>query len=270
MILNLVSGPVAEPISRSQAKRHLREDGTDQDVLIDACIVSARQEVEGWIGRALVSQTHELRLYSFCDPVTLPLPPLIAVDSLKYIDGSGVERSLTEDVDYRLIREIGPRCGLSRIVPVYGGSWPATRNVFDAVTIRFRAGYVTPFIADAGGDHIQANSHPFVDGDIVRLQTTDGDLPAGLVEAADYYVRDVTGDSFALAASAGGGAIDIADAGTGTHFVGACPIPQPLISAMLLLIAGNYENREAQAVGVTLATNPAVTALLTPYRLWKF
>lgn len=76
------------------------------------------------------------------------------------------------------------------------------------------------FTADAGTDvctHSNINLFPYT-----RVQlTTSGTLPAGLATATDYYVIKVTDTTCKFATSyanaVAGTAIDITDAGTGTH-----------------------------------------------------
>lgn len=72
------------------------------------------------------------------------------------------------------------------------------------------------FTASAGTDLITATGHSRVNGDKLRLETT-GTLPGGLAAATDYFVRDLSGATFKLAATPGGAAIDITSAGSGTH-----------------------------------------------------
>lgn len=78
------------------------------------------------------------------------------------------------------------------------------------------------FTADAGTDictHSNINLFPYTR---VRL-TTSGTLPAGLAPATDYYVIKVTDTTIKFATSyanaVAGTAIDITDAGTGTHTI---------------------------------------------------
>jgi hypothetical protein len=73
----------------------------------------------------------------------------------------------------------------------------------------------------AGTDTITAASHGLAKGDgPIQLTTTDT-LPAGLTLTTDYWIIYVDADNFKLAASLEdaieGTAIDITDAGTGTH-----------------------------------------------------
>jgi hypothetical protein len=71
----------------------------------------------------------------------------------------------------------------------------------------------------ADTDIITAAAHGFKNGQKVRVTTTAADLPAGLAVDTTYYVRDVTADTFKVSASVGGAAVNITDAGTGTHTV---------------------------------------------------
>jgi hypothetical protein len=59
-------------------------------------------------------------------------------------------------------------------------------------------------------------AHGFVGGEKVILTTT-GTLPAGLALATNYYVRDVTTNTFKLSATPDGEAVNITDTGSGTH-----------------------------------------------------
>ncbi len=53
----LLAGPVAEPLTRAEAKAFLRIDHDDEDTLVDALVAAARRAVEAATGRALLAQT---------------------------------------------------------------------------------------------------------------------------------------------------------------------------------------------------------------------
>lgn len=78
------------------------------------------------------------------------------------------------------------------------------------------------FTADAGTDVITCTSHGYVDGESVKLTTTDT-LPDPFAVDTEYYVIYVDANSFKLATryayAMAGTNINILDAGTGTHSV---------------------------------------------------
>ncbi len=145
--LELVTAPATEPISRAEAKTHLREDGTAQDTHIDGLIIAARQAIEAYIGRGLIDQTWDLKLSRFPngeaegDAIILPYPPLSSVTSVKYVNGSGVETTLVVNTDYVVLKPSGPNADRGLIDLAYGKEWPTPREQKDAVRVRFIAGY---------------------------------------------------------------------------------------------------------------------------------
>lgn len=73
------------------------------------------------------------------------------------------------------------------------------------------AGSPKEFIATASTDVVTCPAHGYVDTNKVVFY---GDTtPAGLTEGTVYFVRDATTDTFKVAATAGGAAIDITSAG---------------------------------------------------------
>lgn len=63
---------------------------------------------------------------------------------------------------------------------------------------------------------ITANAHGLSEGDCIWVSTTTT-LPAGLSASTNYYVRDVTTNTFKVSATPGGTEVDITNTGTGTH-----------------------------------------------------
>ena len=63
-----------------------------------------------------------------------------------------------------------------------------------------------PIITDPSTDVITCEAHGFSSGQTVVFS---GTMPGGLTEGTTYYVRDVTTDTFKVAATSGGEAIDI-------------------------------------------------------------
>lgn len=137
MGLVLVEGPTEEPISLEQAKLHLRADSADDDALIGALIVAARQLAENNMRRAIMPQTWRLSLDAFpVAGIVLPRPPLISVTSVSYLDAAG-DRQIMADTAYRV-----QTSALEAVIrPLYGSAWPATRRDAESVQVEYRAGY---------------------------------------------------------------------------------------------------------------------------------
>lgn len=137
MGLTLTAAPGVEPLTRAEAKLHGRIDLTDDDALIDALIVTARRLAEQATGRVLLTQSWAYTLDVFpAAAIEVPLPPLISVELVKYIDSDGVLQTLPSNQYV-----VHTSATLGKIVPAYACSWPSPRAVLDAVTVAFTAGY---------------------------------------------------------------------------------------------------------------------------------
>lgn len=142
--LTLVTAAPAYPITRTEAKTHCRIDDTDSDTYIDALIAASTAHLDGndgILGRALIEQTWDMKLDRFpaygC-AITVPLPPLISVGSITYTDANGDSQTLSSSI-YQVVGVGG--FGRGEIVEAYGQVWPDTRDIPEAVTVRFTAGY---------------------------------------------------------------------------------------------------------------------------------
>lgn len=138
MGLTLLTAPTVEPISVAEAKVHLRESETSQDTLIQSLIITARDYVERVTRRALAKQSWRLSIDQFpCNGrIRLPMPPLIAVSSVKYTDEAGAEQTLAAS-QYVVDKASLP----GKIDRAYNVSWPSTRCEPNAVRIEFECGY---------------------------------------------------------------------------------------------------------------------------------
>lgn len=109
-----------------------------------------------------------------------------------------------------------------------GGTSSATPAVFDdaAETVEDfeEVSFPFTFTANPTLDQYTAVGHPLGNGEIVTLENTGGQLPDGLNKLTNYYVVGVSGSIFQLARTSGGTAINIDDAGTGTHTLRRSPI----------------------------------------------
>lgn len=104
----------------------------------------------------------------------------------------------------------GPSLGMNSILR------SNAKNVIENISV---ADHTAAFTADAGADTISRGTNDgFANGDTVYVSST-ATLPAGLAAATEYYVVGVAAATLQLAATYGGAAIDITDAGTGTHTI---------------------------------------------------
>jgi uncharacterized phiE125 gp8 family phage protein len=146
MALSQVTAPALEPVTLAETKTHLRVDDFSEDELIDSLRVAAREFVENFTSRKLITQTWDLKLDAF--PVRVPRVAVCAgdvghVDHL--LDTAGVSQTWSS-ANYTVDAPSGPFAMPGRITPAYGVVWPSTQNVINAVTVRFVVGYgATPW-----------------------------------------------------------------------------------------------------------------------------
>jgi uncharacterized phiE125 gp8 family phage protein len=274
MTLLITTPPTALPLHIAEVRHHLREDLPENDSLITniyfpEAIDGAMLETQ----KQLVAARYLYTLDCFQHCIRLPIAPLIQVASVQYIATDGTTQTMPS-TDYT----VGHAFGVATITPAYGKSWPATRWQTGAVMVSFDAGYVAPFVADAAANTVSFNGwKALVVGDAVRLSNSGGVLPAPLKAKADYYVQSVVSPGvYTLSATVGGGAVDIADAGAGLHFIGQTglnggngEIPGAILSWMLLQIETRYSYRGGliNTPGSIVAKNPFIDGLLDPYRV---
>ena len=143
MGLKRTTSPATEPITLAEAKKHVEVAlaVTDHDThLSDMLIPAARERAETYTGRAWITQTWTLTLDRFpAWTIPLPRPPLVSVTSITYVDGDGDTQTLSSSL-YRVSTNTGGGAP-GRITPAYGEVWPTIRNLTDAVTIVYVAGY---------------------------------------------------------------------------------------------------------------------------------
>lgn len=135
-----VSAPATEPVGLADLKLHLHVDDNDENELIQRCAVAARDWCERFTGRQFVTATYDWRLDAFpclsTDPLWVPRPPLQSVTSITYTATDATSTTWGSS-NYQTDIYSEP----ARILPAYGVTWPSTRDVLNAVTIRIVCGY---------------------------------------------------------------------------------------------------------------------------------
>jgi uncharacterized phiE125 gp8 family phage protein len=150
-----VQAPMYDVVDLITAKAALRVDTTADDQRITDLVRAATQMLEGGggqdgiLGRALMPQTWRLELpawpysgnYDYAQPqLPLPMPPLIAVTSVTYLDTTAVEQTL--DPSIYEIADSG--AGRAIFMLAYSKTFPtAFTGRPDAVRIVFDCGYRT-------------------------------------------------------------------------------------------------------------------------------
>lgn len=135
--LSLVTAPTTEPLTVQEVKDHLRILDSDEDSLLYTYITAARQFVENQTRRALITQTWDLKLDEFPkfdEVIELPKSPIQSVTSITYTDENGDSQTLSTAIED--LTSIP-----ARLTPAYQLDWPTTRDIINAVTIRYVAGY---------------------------------------------------------------------------------------------------------------------------------
>jgi uncharacterized phiE125 gp8 family phage protein len=135
------AAPAVEPVTQNEAKNHLRVDTSADDNLIDGLIAAARQWVEHYTRRALITQTWEASLDRFpvseSEPIVLPKTPLLSVGSISYLDLQGSTQTWAAS-NYQVDSVSEP----ARILPVEAADYPSEQDdTLNTVTITFDAGY---------------------------------------------------------------------------------------------------------------------------------
>lgn len=136
----LIGAPAIEPISLAEAKTWLREDGSDEDQLIQALIVSARMTLEAYTRRFFVTQNWRLVLDAWPQSVAasslllIPFAPFQSVTAMRVYDGSDAAQSLSAS-NYRApASDSGGRI-------VFNVTPPPPGRTADGIEIDFLAGY---------------------------------------------------------------------------------------------------------------------------------
>ena len=127
------------PVTLAEAKGFARIDISEDDTLVENLITAATTKAEDFNGRVFITSTWRLRLDAFPSDnggLIELLPPVQTIKNITYIDTNGDSQTLAAD-QYTL--DIYQEPG--RLVPSYGNSWPATRDVMNAVTVEFVVGY---------------------------------------------------------------------------------------------------------------------------------
>jgi len=135
--MNRTSDAAVEPITVDEARLFARQDDTTDDDQIRTLIVAAREWVENYTARALITQTWTQKIdWRFPPMIILPFAPLQSVTSIAYTDTAGSAQTLASS-QYTVDTQRKP----GRVFEAYSVSWPSTRYIRQAITVTYVAGY---------------------------------------------------------------------------------------------------------------------------------
>jgi uncharacterized phiE125 gp8 family phage protein len=132
--------PESEPVTVSELKKHCNIYHDEDDAYLKGVIMAARNYVENYVRRALITQTIQARFDCFPGHIIeLERAPVQSVTSITYTNTAGVPTVLDASA-YTVDIYSSP----ARIVPASGTTWPSTDDdVPSAVVIEYIAGYGT-------------------------------------------------------------------------------------------------------------------------------
>lgn len=138
MTIVLVTPPTSDPISLAEAKAQCRVSIADEDGLIAGYILAARQHVEDYLGRRMLTQTVDYKMDRFKHCIEVPIGKVQSIVSISYVGPDGASLTLSS-ADY--LADVDSE--ICRISSAYGKSWPVARDQMNAVTVRAVVGYGT-------------------------------------------------------------------------------------------------------------------------------
>jgi uncharacterized phiE125 gp8 family phage protein len=153
MSLQIITPPTAEPVTVAEVKARLRLTTTADDSVILSNITAAREFAEKATRRSLAYKSYAYFLDRFpcpSEPIRIPVPPLIAVTAIKYLDGTLTQQTW-DPLEYFVAPMQSPALIVSKPTFIY----PCAGPVPGAVEIDFTAGYgypgqQTPTVIPAG------------------------------------------------------------------------------------------------------------------------
>ena len=154
--LKIVTGPAVTPVSRTEARNHLRLDDDVDDSLVRAYIQAATDWAENYTGRFLVSRTCQMMLdgarelesplwegmrtgpsnVAYLDHIELAAAPVISVESIKYYSDDDTQYTWAAS-NYFVDTFSEP----AKVVLRDGGTYPTDLRAANGLEINFTAGY---------------------------------------------------------------------------------------------------------------------------------
>jgi uncharacterized phiE125 gp8 family phage protein len=134
--IKLKTPPANEPLEVSDIKSWLRVDGTDEDSLLQVSLEAARDKVESFLKRRLITQDWTVCFDKFASVLTIPLAPVQSVLEIRHRDLAGEWQTL-DPAAWEAVTGSEP----AAVCPVWGDTWPGCWPRPGAVEVDVRIGY---------------------------------------------------------------------------------------------------------------------------------
>ncbi len=136
--LSVITEPTEYPVTVSEIKEFARIDGNDEDSILETFLAGVVNEVESYLGRALITRTYKLIMDEWNQrEIELMYPPLISVQSVNTVDESNVETVYSSDNYYVITESIPGRLIIKQSVEMPSN---ADRD-YAGYNIKYTAGY---------------------------------------------------------------------------------------------------------------------------------
>lgn len=137
MKYQISSQPAVEPVSLSEAKDHLRIDGSDEDTYLATIITASRKYCEQYCNRAFITQTWLQYPSDFTDGIKLSINPVQSVTSITYYDTDGNSQTLAAN-QY----QVDLSADICRIYEAVNVDFPDVQDEkINPITITYVSGY---------------------------------------------------------------------------------------------------------------------------------
>ena len=154
--LKIITGPTATPVSRTEARNHLRLDDDVDDSQVRSYISAATNYVENYTGRFLISRSCQMMLdgrmnveeqvhdgyrtghssIPYIGHIEIAANPVISVESIKYYSDDDTEYTWAASNYY-----VDTLSEPAKIVLRDGGTYPSDMRAANGIEINFTAGY---------------------------------------------------------------------------------------------------------------------------------
>lgn len=151
---SIVTQPTSEPVTIADVKLSLRITDSTDDAMLTRMVRAAREAVEGYLNRSIITQTRKLTLDAFpnvASPISgsdddapsrslgmgainLPMGPVQSISSLKYYDESNTLQTIAGSL------YTADAAG-ARLLLNSGQSWPTSPRSTAAVEVTYICGY---------------------------------------------------------------------------------------------------------------------------------